>query len=251
MKFIGCFCTTCRSGKEEQCPYKKELGEWTDIDMRFRQKGVPMSLRNLDGVACFFCNATGCADVGNLPKKSRGHAASNVMLLCDGCEKGHHLRCMRHGTFTSVPKTLTWMCHFCTKKRGGCAKCRECDVYDDASKRLLHCDTCTSSWHMHCLPTPLTTEPQSEWYCGACQTDVDPVCTSSCVVTRSHIMARTCGGCGVFIPHSEKDGTSRQCHCCQSLWHSMCLSVSQLKPQQQKQTEKAECKWTCPACNGR
>jgi hypothetical protein len=240
MRFIGCFCVTCRSRTGKQCPYIVEFGEWTDVDITFQKGHAPMNLRHLDGVPCFFCNRTGH---DNVSETSDGQRAGNVMLLCDHCEKGYHLKCMRHGKFSSIPKTVPWLCDFCSEERGGCAKCFETDVHDDSSKRLLHCDSCEASWHMHCLPTPLTTEPEDEWHCVECQSEIETACTSSCVVTRSQMAARVCGDCGVFIPHDEADEASRECSNCQSLWHSSCLENNT-----EAEAETNTRGWTCPAC---
>jgi hypothetical protein len=263
MKFIACFCTTCRQqGREEDCLYKGELGEWVDVGMRFTDHRGGVQTRKVDGAACFFCRSTNFTEPGGLSESDESGSdeedSSNqrakriglVMLLCDGCDRGFHMKCMRNRTYTSTPKSQQWLCDFCVTKRGGCRKCKQNDVYEKKSLRLLHCGTCDASWHMQCLETPLTIEPQGEWHCDACESEIEPVRTSSVVVTRSQLRTRICGKCNNFIPHDEARDSCVECQCCEKLWHIACVSDTKLKLPANSKNNVGKPVWICPTCPG-
>lgn len=48
-----------------------------------------------------------------------------------------------------------------------------CRVCKDGGE-LLCCDTCTSSYHIHCLNPPLPEIPNGEWLCPRCTVSVQP-----------------------------------------------------------------------------
>lgn len=62
-----------------------------------------------------------------------------------------------------------------------------CRVCKDGGE-LLCCDTCTSSYHIHCLNPPLPEIPNGEWLC--------PRCTVSCSCFTSMLLI---SGSGRFI----------------------------------------------------
>ena len=37
---------------------------------------------------------------------------------------------------------------------------------------MLLCDNCDDGWHMYCLPAPLSTVPDGDWFCEECSFDV-------------------------------------------------------------------------------
>ena len=175
---------------------------------------------------------TGCTTyVDTLKRPQR----KNVMLLCDGCDKGWHLGCVTSvklnpdkKTPVVMPQTKTWFCPKCAQPCQGCDKL---DVYDDAKKRLLQCHICEVSWHMHCLNRPLRVEPEQDWAC--------PGCKSHQRVTRALSKQAGCGGCHGFISTGKK---ARECVLCNKLWHSRCL----LKTQRVCGDEAG---WYCPECS--
>lgn len=49
-----------------------------------------------------------------------------------------------------------------------------CRVCKDGGE-LLCCDTCTSSYHIHCLNPPLPEIPNGEWLCPRCTVSHDGI----------------------------------------------------------------------------
>lgn len=63
-----------------------------------------------------------------------------------------------------------------------------CRVCKDGGE-LLCCDTCPSSYHLHCLNPPLPDIPNGEWICPRCRVSVCGVCTSlKCVSVHDCIV---------------------------------------------------------------
>lgn len=60
-----------------------------------------------------------------------------------------------------------------------------CRVCKDGGE-LLCCDTCTSSYHIHCLNPPLPEIPNGEWLCPRCT--VSSLCMKH--VTLTHCLHR-------------------------------------------------------------
>jgi len=56
---------------------------------------------------------------------------------------------------------------------GGCKRCRS-SAREDV---LLICDLCEDTWHTYCLPTPLDSVPEGDWYCPQCEEMPDPINT--------------------------------------------------------------------------
>lgn len=61
-----------------------------------------------------------------------------------------------------------------------------CRVCKDGGE-LLCCDTCTSSYHIHCLNPPLPEIPNGEWLCPRCT-----VSNSSLLCFISSLIKRAC-----------------------------------------------------------
>ncbi|KAJ2142136.1 hypothetical protein IW142_004479 [Coemansia sp. RSA 564] len=64
-------------------------------------------------------------------------------------------------------------CDFCdntlNSKCNHCG-CHYCGLKDD-EHHTLACDECGLFFHMRCLPEPLTTIPEGDWYCDLCKND--------------------------------------------------------------------------------
>jgi hypothetical protein len=267
-RFIDCCCTVCRKGKEDECPYIGQFGKWFDVTLRLIEKGgvakdKKSALRNPENIPCTRCKRKGTwpfvdlpffelplsdchfAHIGHeeIPKmsmnKSAPKAASpgNVMMLCDNCNGGWHLKCLRPHPFKSaVPLTRHWYCPDCVDP---CVACKQSDIYDDPRRRLLRCCECSKSEHMHCMAPPLAEEPRGTWKCR--------VCASSRAVTRLMAEKKCCAFC--HGPVSTGDAGVCECSQCLRLWHR---KFPCLQPQQRPDSAQAvyaEDAWLCPECD--
>lgn len=123
------------------------------------------------------------------------------MLLCDGCDRGHHLYCLRP-PLDEIPKG-DWYCTACRPKEKPASPTKrkyiedeEMDSEEDemeaeedgddeegaededgndntcnvCEKRgmLICCDSCPLSFHMECMSPPLRRVPRGAWSCEKC-----------------------------------------------------------------------------------
>uniref|UniRef100_A0AAY5KBT1 DNA helicase n=1 Tax=Esox lucius TaxID=8010 RepID=A0AAY5KBT1_ESOLU len=107
------------------------------------------------------------------------------IILCDTCPRAYHLVCLEP-ELEKAPEGK-WSCPHCEKegiqweaKDDDFEEFEEdiedleeddhmefCRVCKDGGE-LLCCDTCTSSYHIHCLNPPLPEIPNGEWLCPRC-----------------------------------------------------------------------------------
>ncbi|KAM6980690.1 chromodomain-helicase-DNA-binding protein 5 [Aplochiton taeniatus] len=104
------------------------------------------------------------------------------IILCDTCPRAYHLVCLEP-ELEKAPEGK-WSCPHCEKEGIQWeAKDEEeeeevageeeddhmefCRVCKDGGE-LLCCDTCPSSYHIHCLNPPLPEIPNGEWLCPRC-----------------------------------------------------------------------------------
>ncbi|XP_043355980.1 chromodomain-helicase-DNA-binding protein 5 isoform X4 [Dermochelys coriacea] len=107
------------------------------------------------------------------------------IILCDTCPRAYHLVCL-DPELEKAPEGK-WSCPHCEKEgiqwepkeeeeedeEGGEEEEEEddhmefCRVCKDGGE-LLCCDTCPSSYHLHCLNPPLPEIPNGEWLCPRC-----------------------------------------------------------------------------------
>uniref|UniRef100_A0A8C2KK92 Chromodomain helicase DNA binding protein 4a n=1 Tax=Cyprinus carpio TaxID=7962 RepID=A0A8C2KK92_CYPCA len=110
------------------------------------------------------------------------------IILCDTCPRAYHMVCLDPDT-EKAPEG-TWSCPHCEKmgiqwearedasdgeednEVGGEAEEDDhhmefCRVCKDGGE-LLCCDSCPSSYHIHCLNPPLPEIPNGEWICPRC-----------------------------------------------------------------------------------
>uniref|UniRef100_A0A7N8WKW6 Chromodomain helicase DNA binding protein 3 n=1 Tax=Mastacembelus armatus TaxID=205130 RepID=A0A7N8WKW6_9TELE len=109
------------------------------------------------------------------------------IILCDTCPRAYHLVCLEP-ELDKAPEGK-WSCPHC-EKEGVQWEAKDEDFEDfeeDSEDReedddhmefcrvckdggeLLCCDTCTSSYHIHCLNPPLPEIPNGEWLCPRCR----------------------------------------------------------------------------------
>ncbi|XP_056887186.1 chromodomain-helicase-DNA-binding protein 5 isoform X1 [Takifugu flavidus] len=105
------------------------------------------------------------------------------IILCDTCPRAYHLVCLEP-ELEKAPEGK-WSCPHCEKEgiqweaKGEEEEEEEaageeeddhmefCRVCKDGGE-LLCCDTCPSSYHIHCLNPPLPEIPNGEWLCPRC-----------------------------------------------------------------------------------
>uniref|UniRef100_A0A3Q4BD34 Uncharacterized protein n=1 Tax=Mola mola TaxID=94237 RepID=A0A3Q4BD34_MOLML len=112
------------------------------------------------------------------------------IILCDTCPRAYHLVCLEP-ELDKAPEGK-WSCPHC-EKEGIQWEAKDEDFEDfeeDSEDRLISeeedddhmefcrvckdggellcCDTCTSSYHIHCLNPPLPEIPNGEWLCPRC-----------------------------------------------------------------------------------
>ncbi|XP_029023538.1 chromodomain-helicase-DNA-binding protein 4a isoform X2 [Betta splendens] len=110
------------------------------------------------------------------------------IILCDTCPRAYHMVCL-DPDMEKAPEG-TWSCPHCEKEgiqweareeasegeedNGEVGEMEEddhhmefCRVCKDGGE-LLCCDSCPSSYHIHCLNPPLPEIPNGEWICPRC-----------------------------------------------------------------------------------
>ncbi|XP_062449651.1 chromodomain-helicase-DNA-binding protein 5 isoform X9 [Rhea pennata] len=105
------------------------------------------------------------------------------IILCDTCPRAYHLVCL-DPELEKAPEGK-WSCPHCEKEgiqwepkeeeeeeEEGAEEEEDdhmefCRVCKDGGE-LLCCDTCPSSYHLHCLNPPLPEIPNGEWLCPRC-----------------------------------------------------------------------------------
>uniref|UniRef100_A0A8C1LMB3 Chromodomain helicase DNA binding protein 4 n=1 Tax=Cyprinus carpio TaxID=7962 RepID=A0A8C1LMB3_CYPCA len=104
------------------------------------------------------------------------------IILCDTCPRAYHMVCL-DPDMERAPEG-TWSCPHCESSEGeeenddGRRDDGEVEEEDDHHMEfcrvckdggeLLCCDTCPSSYHLHCLNPPLPDIPNGEWICPRC-----------------------------------------------------------------------------------
>uniref|UniRef100_A0A673B639 Chromodomain helicase DNA binding protein 3 n=1 Tax=Sphaeramia orbicularis TaxID=375764 RepID=A0A673B639_9TELE len=112
------------------------------------------------------------------------------IILCDTCPRAYHLVCLEP-ELDKAPEGK-WSCPHCDEDFDDFEEDSEDRVISDVSAgiptgaeeedddhmefcrvckdggELLCCDTCTSSYHIHCLNPPLPEIPNGEWLCPRC-----------------------------------------------------------------------------------
>ncbi|XP_067936732.1 tyrosine-protein kinase BAZ1B-like [Watersipora subatra] len=117
--------------------------------------------------------------------KRKGDEAT--LLLCDGCDLGFHMSCLRPG-LKKVPEG-DWFCPSCTPQErqarnkrslkelsdsdGSSEEVKEreeevCVICNESGNVAL-CDTCLSGYHVSCHQPPLRAIPRFAWTCHGCR----------------------------------------------------------------------------------
>uniref|UniRef100_A0A669CUA1 Chromodomain helicase DNA binding protein 4 n=1 Tax=Oreochromis niloticus TaxID=8128 RepID=A0A669CUA1_ORENI len=100
------------------------------------------------------------------------------IILCDTCPRAYHMVCL-DPDMEKAPEGK-WSCPHCVSTGDDDDRRDEgmeeeddhhiefCRVCKDGGE-LLCCDTCPSSYHIHCLNPPLPEIPNGEWICPRCK----------------------------------------------------------------------------------
>ncbi|XP_077937087.1 chromodomain-helicase-DNA-binding protein 4 isoform X1 [Gasterosteus aculeatus] len=110
------------------------------------------------------------------------------IILCDTCPRAYHMVCL-DPDMEKAPEG-TWSCPHCEKEGiqweareeasegeediGDTGDMEEDDLHMEFCRvckdggELLCCDSCPSSYHIHCLNPPLPEIPNGEWICPRC-----------------------------------------------------------------------------------
>ncbi|KAL1447651.1 hypothetical protein MTO96_028454 [Rhipicephalus appendiculatus] len=99
------------------------------------------------------------------------------MLLCDGCDRGHHLYCLKP-PLEEIPKG-DWYCISCRPKEKPAAPAkRKAESSSDGNEdscdacgkggTLICCDSCPLAYHLECTRPPLRRLPRGNWNCHKC-----------------------------------------------------------------------------------
>uniref|UniRef100_A0A8C2X1C6 Chromodomain helicase DNA binding protein 4 n=1 Tax=Cyclopterus lumpus TaxID=8103 RepID=A0A8C2X1C6_CYCLU len=96
------------------------------------------------------------------------------IILCDTCPRAYHMVCL-DPDMEKAPEGK-WSCPHCEEEDRRDEGVEEeddhhiefCRVCKDGGE-LLCCDTCPSSYHIHCLNPPLPEIPNGEWICPRCK----------------------------------------------------------------------------------
>ncbi|MCI4373928.1 hypothetical protein PGIGA_G00000140 [Pangasianodon gigas] len=199
----------------------------------------------------------------------RKRSSGGEIILCDTCPRAYHMVCL-DPDMEKAPEG-TWSCPHCEKEGiqweareessegeeendrgmrddGGMEEEEEddhhmeyCRVCKDGGE-LLCCDTCPSSYHLHCLNPPLPDIPNGEWICPRCRCPplkgkVQKVLTWRWVSDE---------GDGYETDHQDYCEVCQQggeiilCDTCPRAYHMVCLD-----PDMEKAPEGT---WSCPHC---
>ena len=94
------------------------------------------------------------------------------LVLCDGCNAGYHLECMKPTPLTTVPDG-EWRCHRCkeallkkAQSGGKCSKCKG-SLGKLQGRKPITCGSCKHIFHVRCVG--LRAVPNDEgWTCPTC-----------------------------------------------------------------------------------
>ncbi|XP_050421554.1 bromodomain adjacent to zinc finger domain protein 1A isoform X2 [Adelges cooleyi] len=105
----------------------------------------------------------------------RSNKDEDVMLLCDNCNRGHHMYCLRP-KLKKVPSG-DWYCQKCKPLA---KNQQEEDEPEDKVKidichickeegSVITCDDCSKNYHLSCLNPPKRAPPKRNWTCFNCR----------------------------------------------------------------------------------
>uniref|UniRef100_A0A8C3CK58 Chromodomain helicase DNA binding protein 5 n=1 Tax=Cairina moschata TaxID=8855 RepID=A0A8C3CK58_CAIMO len=165
--------------------------------LKFRFGGIPSKRKKGSSVSvCSLSSGQGFGNKAAGKKHSKGDGyetdhqdycevcqQGGEIILCDTCPRAYHLVCL-DPELEKAPEGK-WSCPHCEKEgiqwetkededeeeEGGEEEEDDhmefCRVCKDGGE-LLCCDTCPSSYHLHCLNPPLPEIPNGEWLCPRC-----------------------------------------------------------------------------------
>ncbi|XP_048580130.1 bromodomain adjacent to zinc finger domain protein 2B isoform X2 [Nematostella vectensis] len=87
-----------------------------------------------------------------------------LLLLCDGCDRGYHTYCCMP-KLTTIPEG-DWYCMDCIVLAAGGDNCCVCG---GPAGKMAKCDNCPRNFHLKCLEPPLVKMPRVSWTCPKCK----------------------------------------------------------------------------------
>jgi hypothetical protein len=156
-----------RPSKEPEAPPTQTQEEPTDYLINWQ--GAVSMVTSASQLAVLAGQLNSCVAWENSPSKvycQECHSAENenLLLLCDGCDKGTHTYCCKP-KLTTIPKG-DWYCRFCSTNK---SRYRSCAICDRSRGELLHCSRCPKAYHKRCLTPPLSRKPSGVWLCATCR----------------------------------------------------------------------------------
>uniref|UniRef100_A0A8B9MJB1 Chromodomain helicase DNA binding protein 5 n=1 Tax=Accipiter nisus TaxID=211598 RepID=A0A8B9MJB1_9AVES len=162
--------------------------------LKFRFGGIPNKRKKGSSVSVRLHFLHGALGTGKCVEEGDGYETDHQdycevcqqggeIILCDTCPRAYHLVCL-DPELEKAPEGK-WSCPHCEKEgiqwepkeeeeeeeEGGEEEEDDhmefCRVCKDGGE-LLCCDTCPSSYHLHCLNPPLPEIPNGEWLCPRC-----------------------------------------------------------------------------------
>ncbi|XP_050543474.1 bromodomain adjacent to zinc finger domain protein 1A-like isoform X2 [Daktulosphaira vitifoliae] len=105
----------------------------------------------------------------------RSNKDEDVMLLCDNCNRGHHIYCLKP-KLKKIPSG-DWYCQKCKPLVKN-----QSDEYEPEEKvkidichickeegSVITCDDCSKNYHLSCLNPPKRVPPKRNWTCFICR----------------------------------------------------------------------------------
>ncbi|XP_029822200.2 bromodomain adjacent to zinc finger domain protein 2B isoform X2 [Ixodes scapularis] len=145
-------------GEEEEVVVPPGLARWREAVAACQTAAqLAMCLSHLEGsiawdrsimkASCQFC---------------RSGDNEEMLLLCDGCDKGYHTYCFKP-KMDRIPDG-DWYCYECLNKTQDEKLCVLCGK----KGKLVRCDACPKVFHLTCLEPPLSKPPKGKWTCSGC-----------------------------------------------------------------------------------
>uniref|UniRef100_A0A670J3Q4 Chromodomain helicase DNA binding protein 5 n=1 Tax=Podarcis muralis TaxID=64176 RepID=A0A670J3Q4_PODMU len=163
---------------------KRKKGSSVSKLLSVLKPSVPGHVQNHCSHACNLCNNIEEGDGYETDHQDYCEVCQQggEIILCDTCPRAYHLVCL-DPELEKAPEGK-WSCPHCEKEGIQWEPKEEdeeeeevgeeeddhmefCRICKDGGE-LLCCDTCPSSYHLHCLNPPLPEIPNGEWLCPRC-----------------------------------------------------------------------------------
>ena len=96
----------------------------------------------------------------NCNKRVAAVTENNDTLQCQTCKNYWHGKCIEPKLKSDLIKRFSWDC-------SSCKVCKECETAEDEAKMII-CEMCDQSVHIHCLTPKMESVPSHAWFCDDC-----------------------------------------------------------------------------------